>query len=266
MISNLAAVNPKAKIGNNVTIEPFTCIAGNAEIGDGTWIGPNVTIMDGARIGKNCRIFPGAVISGEPQDLKFEGEETLTLIGDNTIIRECVTVNRGTKWSFKTVIGNNCLLMAYAHVAHDCVIGNNVILANNVNLAGHIVIEDFVNIGGVSAVQQFLRIGTQSFITGGSLVRKDVPPFIKAAREPLSYAGVNSVGLKRRGYTAEAISEIHNIYRVIFVEHDNVSRALESLEESFPASPERDSIIQFIRGSEKGIIKGYDSVAHEDFS
>ncbi len=266
MISNLASIHPKAKIGNNVTIEAFAFISANVEIGDGSWIGPNSTIMDGARIGKNCKIFPGAVISGEPQDLKFEGEETITKIGDNTIIRECVTVNRGTKWSYKTEIGNNCLLMAYSHVAHDCVIGNNVVLANNVNLAGHIIIEDFVNIGGVSAVQQFLRIGTQSFITGGSLVRKDVPPFIKAAREPLSYAGVNSVGLKRRGYSAESIAEIHNIYRVIFVEHDNVTKALEALESKFQSSPERDSILKFIRDSEKGIIKGYDSIVNEDNS
>jgi len=266
MISNLAYVHPDAKVGNNVTIEPFAVVEANVVIGDGTLIHSHSTIMTGARIGRNCNIYPGAVISGEPQDLKFEGEEAFTIIGDNTIIRECVTVNRGTKWSGKTEVGNNCLLMAYSHVAHDCVLGNNVILANNVNLAGHIVIEDFVNIGGVSAVQQFLRIGTQSFITGGSLVRKDVPPFIKAAREPLSYAGVNSVGLKRRGWTQEAINEIHNIYRVIFVEHDNVSKALESLEEKFEQSAERDSIINFIRNSEKGIIRGYDSVVNEDYA
>ena len=266
MISNLASIHPEAKIGQNVTIEAFAFISANVEVGDGTWIGPNSTIMNGARIGKNCKIFPGAVISAEPQDLKFEGEETITRIGDNTVIRECVTVNRGTKWSNKTEIGNNCLLMAYSHVAHDCVIGNNVVLANNVNLAGHIVIEDFVNIGGVSAVQQFLRIGTQSFITGGSLVRKDVPPFIKAAREPLSYAGVNSVGLKRRGYSVESIAEIHNIYRVIFVDHDNVTKAIEALEAKFQSSPERDVILKFIRDSEKGIIKGYDSIVNEDNS
>lgn len=266
MISPYASIHQKASIGNNVTIEAFTSIAENVVIDDNTWIGPNATIMDGARIGKNCKIFPGAVISGEPQDLKFEGEESLTIIGDNSTIRECVTINRGTKWSYKTEIGKNCLLMAYSHVAHDCIIGNNVILANNVNLAGHIIIEDFVNIGGVSAVQQFLRIGTQSFITGGSLVRKDVPPFIKAAREPLSYAGVNSVGLKRRGFSAESIAEIHNIYKVIFVEHDNVTKAIEALEDKFQASAERDSILKFIRGSEKGIIKGYDSILNEDNS
>lgn len=263
MISNLAYIHPSARLEKKVTVEPFSTIYEDVEIGEGTWIGPNVTIMEGARIGKNCKIFPGAVISAIPQDLKYEGEKSITVIGDNTTIRECVTVNRGTKWSYKTVVGSNCLLMAYVHIAHDCIVGNNVVLANNVNLAGHIVIEDYVNIGGVVAVQQFLKIGTQSFITGGSLVRKDVPPFVKAAREPLSYAGVNSIGLKRRGYTEEQINNIHEIYKVIFVDHYNVTTALEEVEADFKPSPEKETIVKFIRESEKGIMKGY-AVSQED--
>lgn len=255
-ISKLSYIHPNAKIHPTVQVEPFSSIYGDVEIGEGCVIGPNVTIYDGARIGKNVKIFPGAVISAVPQDLKFEGEITTTQIGDNTIIRECVTINKGTKWLNKTVVGKNCLLMAYSHVAHDCIIGDNCIIANNVNLAGHIVVEDYVNIGGVSAVQQFIKIGKYSFVTGGSLVRKDVPPFIKAAREPLAYAGVNSVGLKRRGFTDAQIKNIEDIYRVIFVQHTNVSKALIELENGHLASPERDIIVEFIKTSKDGIIKG----------
>ena len=215
-------IHPNAKIGNNVTIEPFSYIAGDVVIGHNTWIGPNVTIMDGARIGENCKIFPGAVISAIPQDLKFKGEITTAEIGDNTTIRECVTINRGTEDRHKTVIGNNCLLMAYVHIAHDAFIGNNVILANTANIAGHVTIEDHVILEGVVAVQQFIRIGEHSFIAGGSLVRKDVPPFVKAAREPLTYAGINAIGLRRRGYATSGISQIEDIYRHIFVHGTNV--------------------------------------------
>ena len=236
----------------------------NVEIGEGSVIGPHVTIYPGARIGKNVRIYPGAVISGEPQDLKYQGEETLTEIGDNTVIRECVTVNRGTTWLGKTVVGSNCLLMAYSHVAHDTVIGNHCVLANNVNLAGHIVIEDYVNIGGVTAVQQFLRIGKYSFVTGGSLVRKDVPPFIKVAREPLQYAGVNVVGLRRRGFSEEQIKRIEDIYRIVFVQHTNVGKALAELENGKLLSDERDAIVSFIKNSKDGIVKGIVGQAHGD--
>jgi len=193
----LSYIHPEAKIAQNVVIEPFTTIYKNVEIGEGTWIGPNVTIMEGARIGKNCKIFPSAVISSIPQDLKFEGEDTLTIIGDNTVIRECVTISRGTKDKFKTVVGNNCLLMAYVHIAHDCVVGNNCIIANAVQVAGHVHIDDYAIISGTSAIHQFCRIGSHVMISGGSLVRKDVPPFTKAGREPLSYCGINSIGLRR---------------------------------------------------------------------
>ena len=253
----LAYVHPQAKIARNVVIEPFVTINKNVEIGEGTWIGSNVTIMEGARIGKNVRIFPGAVISAIPQDLKFEGEETTAEIGDNTTIREFVTINRGTKASQKTVVGSNCLLMAYVHIAHDCFIGNHCILANAVNLAGHINIDDFAIVGGLSAVHQFVNIGAHVMISGGSLVRKDVPPFTKAARDPLSFVGINSIGLRRRGYSSEKINEIQDIYRVIFNKNMNVSQAIAFIEAEMPATPERDEILSFVSGSTRGIMKGY---------
>ncbi len=253
----LAYVHPQAKIAANVVIEPFATIHKNVEIGEGSWIGSNVTIMEGARIGKNCRVFPGAVISAIPQDLKFDGEETVVEIGDNTTIREFVTINRGTKASNKTVIGNNCLLMAYVHVAHDCYIGNYCILANAANLAGHIVIDDFAILGGLSAVHQFVNIGQHVMISGGSLVRKDVPPYTKAARDPLSFVGINSIGLRRRGFSAEKINEIQDIYRVIYLKNMNVSHALTYVETEMPATPERDEILSFINKSSRGIMKGY---------
>ncbi|MBD99079.1 MAG: acyl-[acyl-carrier-protein]--UDP-N-acetylglucosamine O-acyltransferase [Verrucomicrobia bacterium] len=249
-------IHSMAKLGENVTIEPFSYIAENVEIGDGTWIGPNVTIMDGARIGKNCKIFPGAVISAVPQDLKFKGEDTTAEIGDNTTIRECVTVNRGTADRNKTVVGSNCLLMAYVHIAHDVFVGNNVILANTANIAGHVTIQDFVTLEGVVAVQQFVSIGAHAFIAGGSLVRKDVPPFVKAAREPLTYSGVNAIGLRRRGFDTDKISQIEDIYRRIYVHGSNVSKSIEEIKASIAESEEKQQILNFIEASEKGIIRG----------
>ena len=257
MIHPLTYIHPDAKIGPNVKIDPFTTIHRNVEIGEGTWIGSNVTVMEGARIGKNCKIFPSSVISAIPQDLKFRGEETHTLIGDNTTIRECVTINRGTSDRNQTSIGNNCLIMAYSHIAHDCEIGNNCIFSNNTTLAGHITVGDNVVVAGLTAVQQFVRIGSFAFVTGGSLVRKDVPPFVKAAREPLSYVGVNSVGLKRRGFSLEKINHILDIYRILFVRGYNVSKALSIIETEIPVSDERDEIITFIRETGRGIMKGY---------
>jgi UDP-N-acetylglucosamine acyltransferase len=255
----LANVHPEAKIGNNVTIEPFATVYKDAVIGDGTWIGPNAVIMDGARIGKNCKIFPGAVISGIPQDLKFVGEITTAEIGDNTTIRECVTLNRGTIDKYKTVIGSNCLIMAYAHIGHDCIIGNNCILGNTVQLAGHVMIGDYTIFGGACAVQQFSQVGAHAYIGGGSLVRKDVPPYIKAAREPLSYAGINTVGLRRRGFESDKISEIQEIYRYVFLKGLNHSKALDLVENELPASAERNEIVNFIKASERGILKGFSS-------
>ncbi len=257
-ISPLSSIHPDAQIGANVTIEPFAFVDKNVIIDEGTWIGPNVTIFEGARIGKFCKIFPGAVISAIPQDLKFRGEETTAEIGDYTTLREYVTVNRGTIAAGRTAIGSHCLLMAYVHIAHDCILGNHIILANNVNLAGHVEIEDYAILEGLAAVQQFLRIGAHSFIAGGSMVRKSVPPFVKAAREPLSYAGVNTVGLQRRQYTPKQIGAIQDVYRILYVRGYQLSRALELIEQDLPYSPERDQILHFVRRAESmGIMKGF---------
>lgn len=253
----LAYVHPSAKIADNVVIEPFTTIHKNVFIEEGTWIGSNVTIMEGARIGKNCRIFPGAVISAIPQDLKFRGEDTTVEIGDNTIIRECVTVNRGTVDRGKTAIGKNCLIMAYSHIAHDCLVGNYCIFSNNSTLAGHVTVGDNVVLAGLTAIHQFCSIGQHAFVTGGSLVRKDIPPFVKAAREPISYVGINSVGLRRRGFSNEKIREIQDIYRVLFQKNYNTSQAVDIIEADFEATAERDEIILFIRNSQRGIMKGF---------
>jgi UDP-N-acetylglucosamine acyltransferase len=257
MISKHASVHKEARIGNHVHIEPFTTIHRDVEIGDGSWIGSNVTIMDGARIGKNCKIFPGAVISAIPQDLKYAGEKTSTHIGDYSIIREFVTINKGTKALGKTQVGSHTLLMAYVHVAHDCVVGDHCILANGVTLAGHINIDDYAIIGGLSAVHQFVHIGGHVMVSGGSLIRKDVPPFTKAAREPLCYVGINSIGLRRRGFTSEKINEIQDIYRFLFLKGFGYTKAIGRIEAELPASKERDEIIQFFRNSSRGVMKGY---------
>lgn len=256
MSQGLTYIHPSAKIGANVKIDPFSTIHGNVEIGDNTWIGSNVTIFEGARIGKNCRIFPGAVISAIPQDLKFKGEETTAIIGDFTTVRECVTINRGTAAMGKTEVGSHSLLMAYVHIAHDCILGNHVILANSVNLAGHVTIEDWAILEGYVGVSQFMHIGAHSFIAGQSGVRKNVPPFVKAAREPLSYAGINAVGLSRRGFTREVIEEIQEIYRTIFQKGYNTTKAMGIVESDFTVSAHRDLILNFIRNAEKGIIRG----------
>lgn len=257
MIQPLAYIHPQAIIAENVVIEPFVVIHKDVVIEEGTWIGSNVTIMDGARIGKNCRIFPGAVISGEPQDLKFAGEITTAEIGDNTTIRECVTINRGTKDKRRTIIGKNCLIQAYSHIAHDCEVGDNCIFSNSTTLAGHVTIGNNVVLAGLVAIHQFVKVGAFAFVTGGSLVRKDVPPYVKAAREPLSYAGINSVGLRRKGFTNEQIDEIQEIYRVLFVKHNNVTKALDIIEAEFKPTEIRDEIVDFIRNSNRGVMKGF---------
>ena len=253
----LSYVDSGANIARNVVIEPFVTIENNVSIGSGTWIGNNVTIMEGATIGKNCRIFPGAVISAIPQDLKFSGEKSEVIIGDNTTIRECVTINRGTKVTGKTIIGNDCLLMAYCHIAHDCIIGDNCVIVNGVALGGHITIGDWVIIGGLSAVHQFVHIGSHAMISGGALVRKDVPPYVKAAREPLSFVGINSIGMRRRGFKDEKIQEIQNVYRILFQSNNNNTQAIAKIEGELSVSPERDEIISFIQNSGRGIMKGY---------
>jgi UDP-N-acetylglucosamine acyltransferase len=253
----LAYVHPNAKIADNVVIEPFATINDDVVIGEGTTISSSATIMPGVRIGKNCRIFPGAVIGAVPQDLKFRGEYTTVEIGDNTTIREFVTINRGTSAKGKTVVGSNCLLMAYVHVAHDCVVGNNVILVNNTQLAGEVIVDDYAILAGMVAVHQFVRVGSHVMIAGGSLVRKDVPPFIKAGREPLSYVGINSIGLRRRNFSNEKIREVQEIYRYIYQKGLNISQAVEIIEAEMPASPERDEVLLFIKDSKRGIIRGY---------
>ncbi|MCC7301642.1 MAG: acyl-ACP--UDP-N-acetylglucosamine O-acyltransferase [Bacteroidia bacterium] len=255
-MSQLSYIHPDAKIGKGCRIDPFAVIHENTVIGDGTWVASGAVIFPGARIGKNCRIFPGASVSAIPQDLKFAGEETTTEIGDHTTIRECVTINRGTQDRWKTVIGNQCLLMAYVHIAHDCTLGNNIILANSVNLAGHVLIEDHVILEGYVGVSQFVRIGAHSFVSGQTGVRKNVPPFVKAAREPLSYVGVNSVGLRRRGFSNESILAIEDIYRTLYVRGHNVSNALSIIEQEAPESPEKAQILEFIRSSRDGIMRG----------
>lgn len=256
-IHPMASIHPNAKIGNNVSIGPFTFVDDNVEIGDNTWIGPNATIFSGARIGKEVKIFPGAVISGIPQDLKFAGEPSLAIIGDRTVIRECVTVSRGTIDRDQTVIGTDCLVMAYAHVAHDCIIGNHCILANSVQIAGHVIVEDFAIIGGASAVHQFVRIGQHVMISGGSLVRKDVPPYSIAAREPLSFCGVNSVGLRRRGFESSTITLIQDTYRLIYQSGMNINKGMDMAEATVPETDERNAILHFIKKSERGVMKGY---------
>lgn len=257
MIQPLAYIHPNAKISRGVTVDPFAVIHGDVEIGEGTWIGSNVTIMDGARIGKNCRIFPGAVIAAIPQDLKFDGEKTTVEIGNHVTIRECVTINRGTNDRMTTRVGEHTLIMAYVHLAHDCLVGAHCIIANAVNMAGHVVVGDHAVIGGMSAVHQFVHIGSHVMISGGSLVRKDVPPFVKAGREPLSYAGINSIGLRRRGFSNEAITAIQDIYRILYVSGLNTSDALARIEAEMTATSERDEIILFIQNAKRGIMRGY---------
>ncbi len=257
MIQPLAYIHPNAKLARGVSVDPFAVIHGDVEIGEGTWIGSNVTIMDGARIGKNCRIFPGAVISAIPQDLKFDGERTTVEIGDHVTIRECVTINRGTNDKMTTRVGEHTLIMAYVHLAHDCMVGAHCIIANAVNMAGHVTVGDYAVVGGMSAVHQFVHIGAHVMISGGSLVRKDVPPYVKAGREPLSYAGINSIGLRRRGFSNDAITAIQDIYRILYVSGLNTSDALARIEAEMPATPERDEIIVFIQNAKRGIMRGY---------
>ena len=256
MISPLANVSPKVKIGKNVTIEAFATVYEDVEIGDNTYIHPNAVIYPDTIIGADCQIYPGAIIGIVSQDLKYKGEKSKTVIGNNTIIREYATVHKGTADRMLTSVGNNCMLMAYSHVAHDCIVGNNVIMANYVGLAGHVTVEDFVIMEGYAAIQQFVTIGAHSFLAATSHVRKNVPPFIRVAREPLQYIGVNTVGLARRGFDKETINAIEDIYRLIFVRGHNVTKALELVEQEIANCAVKTQIIDFIKASKDGIIKG----------
>jgi len=257
MISPLASIHPNAKLGNDVVVEPFAVIDDNVSIGDGTHVMSHAVILPFSRIGKSCTIFPGAVIGGIPQDLKFVGEESTVVIGDHTTIRECVTINRGTQDKMKTEVGSHCLIMAYAHVAHDCIIGDHVILANGVQLAGHVEVGDYAIIGGLAAANQFTRIGAHTYIGGQSAIRKDVPPYVKAARDPMSFAGINVVGLQRRNFPQQKIQTISEIYHLLFVEKHTTSAAIRLIEQQIPAGSEKEEILQFIQTSKTGIIRRY---------
>lgn len=255
MISELAYIHPEAKIGKDVQIGPFAVINKNVIIGDGCIIDSNATICEFTQLGKNCHVFPSAVIGAIPQDLKFRGEETWTIIGDNCMLREFVTIHRGTASKGKTVIGNNNLIMAYCHVAHDCILHNNIIMSNATQLAGEVEVDDFAIIGGGTLVHQFVHIGSHVMIQGGSRTNKDIPPYIIAAREPITYCGINSVGLNRRGFAPEQIHNIQEIYRIIYQGGMNTTRAIESIEATMPQSIERDVIVDFVRNSARGIVR-----------
>jgi UDP-N-acetylglucosamine acyltransferase len=257
MISNQANVHPGAKIAGDVVIDAFATVHEDVEIGKGCQIGPNAVIMNGARIGNNVRIFPGAVIAGEPQDLKYQGEYTTLEIGDNTIIREFATLNKGTRTNERTVIGKDCLIMSYVHIAHDCILKDRVIVGSYAGLAGEVHVGNWAIISPGSLVHQFVRIGAHVMIQGGSKVSKDVPPFILAGREPVSFTGINSIGLRRRGFDNDTIYAIQEVYRIIYQRGLNISDAVDFVEANLSASRERDEIILFIRDSKRGIIRGY---------
>ncbi len=255
MINPSANIHPNAKIAKNAIIDAFVSISEDVEIGENTHIHPNVVIYDGARIGNNVTIFPGAVISATPQDLKYQGEKTTAVVGDGTIIREYVTVNKGTAAKMKTIVGKNCLIMAYSHVAHDCILGNNIILANGVQLAGEVEVDDFAILGGGTLVHQFTRIGKHVMTQGGLLLGKDIPPYVKSAREPAAYVGVNSIGLRRRQFSNEKITYIQDIYRIIFNSGLNYKDALRKVIDTVEDSPEKEEIVNFIRTAKRGLIK-----------
>lgn len=255
-IDSRAVVSPRAKLGENVSVGPFAVVEDDAEIGDGSWIGPNAVVWSGARVGRNCRIFPAASVGGAPQDLKYKGEPTTLEVGDNTVIRECATLNRGTAESGKTAVGSNCLFMAYSHVAHDCRVGNNVIMANCCALGGHVKLGDWVIIGGLTPVHQFVHVGDHVMIGGGYRVSKDVPPFILAGQEPLMFEGLNSVGLKRRGFSPKTIELLEKAYHLLYRSNLNVSQAVAGIKQDLELVPEVQKIIDFIDHSGRGIIPG----------
>lgn len=255
-VSALAFVHPEAVLGDNVIVEPFAYVDRNTEIGEGTRVMTQATVLSGARIGKNCVIFPHAIVSGIPQDLKFQGEETTAIIGDNTTIRECVTVNRGTASRGFTKVGNNCLIMAYSHVAHDCVLNDHVILGNTTQLSGEVEVDDYAIVSGGTLVHQFSRIGAHVMIQGGSKIPKDIPPYVMVGREPIVYVGLNVVGLRRRGFTSERINSIQEIYRSLYMSGLNVTQAIERIQNDLPESEDRERVLQFIQSSSRGIVRG----------
>jgi len=251
-----AVVHPEARIEENVSVGPFCYIEKDVVIGSGTIIEPNVTIYNGSVIGKNCHIYPGTVIGAPAQDLSYAGEKTTVEIGNNVTIRESCTIHRGTKDKWKTVVGDNCFLMAYAHIAHDCVIGKNCILANAVNLGGHVEVGEFTNIGGMVPVHQFSKIGKHAMIAGGVTIRKDVPHYVKVGRDPASFIGVNTIGLSRKGFEKSEIRLIEDIYRMLFVKHRNIKKAVKVIEDELPDNIYKKEILEFIQQSKRGLIKG----------
>ncbi len=253
-IDSRAVVSPTAKIGENTSIGPFTIIEDDVVIGEGTHIASNVLIANGSRIGKECRIHHGAVLGTPPQDIKYLGEVTTLEIGDNNVIREYVTMNRGTRVSNKTTVGNNCFIMAYAHIAHDCQVGNHVILANSVNMGGHVHIENNAIVGGIVAIHQFSNIGCSAMIGGGFRVTKDVPPYVLAGSEPLAYKGLNIIGLRRRNFTNDAIEKLNRAYRLIYHSQLNVTQAIEKIKSEIPLTEEINHVLEFIEKSKRGII------------
>ncbi|GET25492.1 acyl-ACP--UDP-N-acetylglucosamine O-acyltransferase [Prolixibacter sp. NT017] len=257
MISTNATIGKKSIIGKNVTIGNYTTIEDDVIIGDHTIIENNVSILNGARIGQHCHIHSGAVLAGLPQDMKYKGEYTTVEIGDRNIIRESVTINKGTNTKKVTRIGHNNMIMANAHIGHDCEIGNHCIIGFSVGMAGEVIVDDFANISGLTGIHQFSKIGEHCMVSGLSKVNKDIPPYIIAAREPLYYAGINLVGLKRKGFTLAKLDELKEIYRIIFQQKRNTSYAISFIENNFKQTVERDKILDFIRQSERGIIKGY---------
>lgn len=254
-IDSKAIVDKSVEIGDEVDIGPYSIIESDVTICSGTKIASNVLIASGTRIGKNCEIHHGAVLGTIPQDLKFQGEKTTLEVGDYTVVREYATLNRGTQDHWKTIIGKTCLIMAYVHVAHDCIIGNHVILANAVNVAGHVIIEDYANIGGLVPIHQFVRIGTHVFVGGGYRITKDIPPYILALGEPLTYAGINTVGLTRRGFSGETLTNIKKAYKIVYKTNLNVSQALQKIKTELASSPEIQNMIRFIANSDRGIIR-----------
>jgi len=255
-IDSRAVVSSKAKLGENVSVGPYAVIEDDVVIGGGTWIGPQAMVWSGTRLGSECKVFPGASVGGPPQDLKYKGEPTLLEVGDKTVVRECVTLNRGTVESGKTVIGSNCLFMAYSHVAHDCKIGSNVIMANCASLGGHVEIGDWAILGGLVPVHQFTHIGEHAMIGGGFRVPKDVPPYILAGQDPLMFEGLNAVGLKRRGFSQKTIELLEKTYHLVFRSNLNVSQAVARIKDEVEMAPEVRKVVDFIANSKRGIIGG----------
>ena len=255
-IHPLAYVDPAAKLGDNIEIGPFAYVDANTEIGDGCRILNGASVYNHVKMGQDCTIFPGAVVGAIPQDLKFEGEESWVEIGDRVNIRECATINRGTAASGRLVtrVGSDTLIMSYAHIAHDCIVGNHCIVVSYSGLAGETDLADWVTIGGKSMAHQFTKVGTHAFVAANSKLVKDIPPYVLVGREPVVFEGVNRVGLLRRGFTEDQVNLIKELYDVIYFKGMNVSQAMDFIEANYPASEIRDTIVGFIRASKRGII------------